>query len=148
MKRKLKQGRRGHGFTTTYATVPITTDVVGSNLDQGEVYSIMWSSLSVTFNRSVIFSRYSGFLHQLNWNIVEKGFKHHQTNKHTESWNVDVQQFHQYQQNEKLPLISNNWTQRNNDIWHWKSRDLTCDRNNNVVGLKYLVECQPSTSDN
>ena len=31
-------------FTTTYAisgTVPITTDVVPSNLDQGEVYNIM-----------------------------------------------------------------------------------------------------------
>jgi len=27
------------GFTTTYA---ITTDVVGSNLNQGDVYSIMW----------------------------------------------------------------------------------------------------------
>jgi hypothetical protein len=27
------------GFTTTYA---ITTDVVSSNLDQGEVYNIMW----------------------------------------------------------------------------------------------------------
>jgi hypothetical protein len=26
-------------FTTTYA---ITTDVVSSNLDQGEVYNIMW----------------------------------------------------------------------------------------------------------
>jgi hypothetical protein len=24
----------------------------------------------------------------------------------------------------------------------------TCDRHNNVVGLKYLVKCQPSTSDN
>jgi hypothetical protein len=23
-------------------SVPITTDVVGSNLDQGEVYNIMW----------------------------------------------------------------------------------------------------------
>ena len=28
--------------------VPITTDVVSSNLDQGEVYNIMWKSLSVT----------------------------------------------------------------------------------------------------
>jgi len=29
------------GFTTTYAqSVPITTDVVSSNLDQGEVYNI------------------------------------------------------------------------------------------------------------
>ena len=31
------------GFTTTYMQlVPITTDVVSSNLDQGEVYNIMW----------------------------------------------------------------------------------------------------------
>jgi hypothetical protein len=45
------------GFTTTYAT----TDVVSSNLDQGEVYNIMWESWSVTCDRSVVFS---GFLHQ------------------------------------------------------------------------------------
>ena len=31
------------GFTTTYIqSTPITTDVVSSNLDQGEVYNIMW----------------------------------------------------------------------------------------------------------
>ena len=44
------RGRRGRdrmvvGFTTTYAisvqSVPITTDVASSNLDQGEVYNIM-----------------------------------------------------------------------------------------------------------
>jgi hypothetical protein len=29
------------GFTTTYATVSITTNVVSSNLGQGEVYNIM-----------------------------------------------------------------------------------------------------------
>jgi hypothetical protein len=29
-------------------SVRITTDVLSSNLDQGEVYNIMWSSLSVT----------------------------------------------------------------------------------------------------
>jgi hypothetical protein len=45
-------------------SVPITTDVVGSNLDQDKVYNIMWSSLSVTCNRSVVFSGSSGFLHQ------------------------------------------------------------------------------------
>jgi hypothetical protein len=38
--------------------VSITTDFVSSNLDQGEVYNIMWSSLSVVFSGS------SGFLHQ------------------------------------------------------------------------------------
>jgi hypothetical protein len=47
-------GRRGHdrvvvGFTTTYATVSITTNVVRSNLDQGEVCNIMGCSLSVWF---------------------------------------------------------------------------------------------------
>ena len=41
-------GRRGSdcmvaGFTATYMqSVPITTDIVSSNLDQGEVYNIMW----------------------------------------------------------------------------------------------------------
>jgi len=29
------------GFTTIYAIWPITTDVVSSNLDQGEVYNVM-----------------------------------------------------------------------------------------------------------
>ena len=33
-------------------------------IDQDEVHNIMWSSLSVTCDRSVVFSRYSGFLHQ------------------------------------------------------------------------------------
>ena len=46
-------------------------------------YSIMWYCLSVTCDRLVGFSRYSGFLHQknwpprYNWNIVESGVKHH-----------------------------------------------------------------------
>jgi hypothetical protein len=35
--------------------VPITTDVVSSNLDQGDVYNIMCYSLSVTYDRSVVF---------------------------------------------------------------------------------------------
>jgi hypothetical protein len=42
---------------------PITTDVVSSNLDQGEVYNIMWSNLSVTYGRLLVFSGYSSFLH-------------------------------------------------------------------------------------
>ena len=47
-------------------SVPITTDVVSSNPDQGEVYNItnMWSSLSVICDRTVVFSGYSCFLHQ------------------------------------------------------------------------------------
>ena len=35
--------------------MPITTDVVSSNLDQGDVYNIMCYSLSVTYDRSVVF---------------------------------------------------------------------------------------------
>jgi hypothetical protein len=46
-------------------SVPITTDIVSSNLDQGEVYNIMWQSLSVTATgRQVVFSGSSAFLHQ------------------------------------------------------------------------------------
>jgi hypothetical protein len=45
-------------------SVSITTDIVNSNPAQGEVYNIMWQSLSITCDRSVVFSGYSGFLHQ------------------------------------------------------------------------------------
>ena len=34
-------------------------------------------------DRSVVFSGYSGFLPQYNWNIVKSGVKHHQTNINT-----------------------------------------------------------------
>ena len=37
-------------------SVPISTDIASSNLDQGDVYNIMWQSLSVTCDRSVVFS--------------------------------------------------------------------------------------------
>jgi hypothetical protein len=40
----------------TIQSVPVTTDVVSSNLYQGEVYNIMWYILSVTCDRSVVFS--------------------------------------------------------------------------------------------
>jgi hypothetical protein len=49
-------------------------------------YNIMWQRLSVTCDRSVVFSRYSSFLHQSNWppqdswNIVEGGVKYHKPN--------------------------------------------------------------------
>ena len=43
-------------------SVPITTDVVSSNLDQGVVYNIYVINLSVTSDRSVVFSGGSGFL--------------------------------------------------------------------------------------
>jgi hypothetical protein len=38
-------------------SVSITTDVVSSNLEQGEMYNIKEKSLSVTCARSVVFSR-------------------------------------------------------------------------------------------
>jgi hypothetical protein len=50
---------------------------IGNNLH----FFIKWGSLSVTCVRSVVFSGYSGFLHQYNWppryhwNIVESGVK-------------------------------------------------------------------------
>ena len=43
---------------------PITTEVVGSNLDQGEVYNIMWSSLWVTCDSPDVFSGSFRFVHQ------------------------------------------------------------------------------------
>ena len=49
-------------------------------------YNIMWWSLSVTCDRSVVFSGYSWFLHQQNWlpwyswNFVESGVKQHKPN--------------------------------------------------------------------
>ena len=49
-------------------------------------YNIMWSSLSVTCCRSVVFFWYFGFLHQNNWlplyswNIVESGIEYHNPN--------------------------------------------------------------------
>ena len=47
-------------------SVPITTKVVSSNPVHGEVYSIQHYviNLSATCDRSVVFSGYSGFLHQ------------------------------------------------------------------------------------
>jgi hypothetical protein len=45
-------------FQLPMQSVPITTDVMSSNLDQGEVYKIMWYSLSVTCDWSVVFSGY------------------------------------------------------------------------------------------
>jgi len=61
-------------------SVPITTKRWVRILPMARCtrYNIMWSSLSVTHDRSVV-----GFLHQLNWlsqynwNIVESGIKHH-----------------------------------------------------------------------
>ena len=69
---------------TCMQSVPIITNVVSLNPAQMRCtrYNIMWQGLSV----SVVFSGYSGFLHQRNWmpwyswNIVESGTKHHNPN--------------------------------------------------------------------
>ena len=71
-------------------SVPITTKVVSLNPSHGEVYSIqhyvITFHLSVTCGRSVVFSWYSGFHYQYNWqpqyswNIIESGVKHHNPN--------------------------------------------------------------------
>ena len=45
----------------------------------------------MTYDRSMVFSGPSGFLHQwnlpprINWNIVESGVEHYQTNKQTDN---------------------------------------------------------------
>jgi hypothetical protein len=43
-------------------SVPLTIDAMSSNLDQDEVYNIMWYSLSVTCDRVMVFSVSFGFL--------------------------------------------------------------------------------------
>ena len=68
-------------------SVPISTKVVSSNLAEARCtrYNNMLWSLSVICDRSVVFSGYSGFLHQLNWpprynwHIAESGVKHHKS---------------------------------------------------------------------
>ena len=54
------------GFTTAYATVPITTEVVSSYPTHGKVYSIQQYVIKFVtdLGMSVVFSGYSGFLHQ------------------------------------------------------------------------------------
>ena len=53
-------------FTLPVQSMPITTNVVSWKPVHGEVYSVQQYviSLSVTCDRSVVFSGYSGFLHQ------------------------------------------------------------------------------------
>ena len=59
-------------------SVCITTNVICLNTAQARCtrYNIMWSCLSVTYDRSVVFFGYYGFLHQFSWNIVERGITH------------------------------------------------------------------------
>jgi hypothetical protein len=66
-------------------SVSITTNVVSYIPAQAMCtrYNIVWYSLSVTCERWVIFSGFSGFLHQehlpprYNWSIVASGVTHH-----------------------------------------------------------------------
>ena len=59
-------------------------------------YNIMWWSLSLTCDRSVAFYGYFYFLHQetwlprYNWNMVESGVKHHNTNPKPASFHMDL----------------------------------------------------------
>jgi hypothetical protein len=45
-------------FNVPVQSVPINTDIMSSNLHQGEVYNIMWYSLSVTCDRVGFFLRF------------------------------------------------------------------------------------------
>jgi len=55
--------------------------------------NIMWQSLSMPCDRSVVFFGSSGLLHQYNCNIVESGVKHQKTNQPTISRKLQ-QTFH------------------------------------------------------
>ena len=55
--------------------MPITTDVVSSNLDQGEVCNMSHLRQVGGFLRVLWFPPH------YNWNIVESDIKHYQTNK-------------------------------------------------------------------
>jgi hypothetical protein len=64
---------------------PIMTKVVSLNPVHGEMYSIQHYLIKFVGDgdlRQICgFHRYSGFLHQYNWNIVESGIKHHKPNQ-------------------------------------------------------------------
>jgi hypothetical protein len=61
--------------------------MLNATFNNAEVYNIMCESLSATCDKSIVFSGSSGFFHpknwapRYNWNIVERGVKHHQANK-------------------------------------------------------------------
>ena len=85
------------GFTTTYAISAYHNWCCEFESRSGRVQHYV-VSLSVTHDKSVVFSGSSDFLHQLNWpprynwNIVESGIKHHQTNNKTT--NVEHRRIH------------------------------------------------------
>jgi hypothetical protein len=56
----------------TKQSVPITTNIVSSN--PAQVRCTWYNTMSVTCGRSVVFSRYSSFLHQYNWQRLCKHF--------------------------------------------------------------------------
>jgi hypothetical protein len=62
-------------------SVPITTDVVSSNLDQGEVYNWHYVSdlrqICGFLPGSPVSSINKADRQDFKWNIVESGFKHH-----------------------------------------------------------------------
>jgi hypothetical protein len=60
--------------------VPITTDALSSNRDQGEVYHIMVYSLSVTCGRSMVFATNKTNRDDITEIFFESGVKHNPTN--------------------------------------------------------------------
>jgi hypothetical protein len=68
--------------------------------------------MSVTCNRSVVYSGYFAFLHQencpprYNWNIVESGVKHHHPNQANHQKAKSQIQSRKYKQSTQLKLIN------------------------------------------
>jgi hypothetical protein len=93
---RLKRGCsvRSHmvvGFTTTCAISVyhhLSCEFKSRYLERCTWDKFMWQRLSVTCEKSAVFSGHSGFLHQknwlqrYNWNIVESGIKHLNTNSY------------------------------------------------------------------
>ena len=81
--------------------------------------------MSVTCDRSVFFSWFSGFLHQYNWpsqynwNIVKSSIKHHQTNKQTLLWFVRWNPNHSTMYSIQYKIL-------NSKILKWTSLGPTC----------------------
>ena len=71
------------GLQLPVQSVPITTNVVSSNLVHGKVYLIQYYVIKFVSDLRQV----GGFLHQLNWppqynwNIVESGVKNHKPNQ-------------------------------------------------------------------
>ena len=124
----------------------ITPKVVSSNPFMARCTHTTLSDniVSVTCDRSVVFSWYSGFPDQYNWpprynwNSVESSVKHNKPNQTKPITNSDCQQFRQCQErknNYTLPQI----IKRNadHDIPRWKSRSYV-GTGTNCGGVKPL----------